>query len=378
MKSSHRNNTELTQQQIKEWRHRLDIAGLDEPIQVAIMMPVQAMKEQWTDYQDLLRWSIHDLCTSIFDDKREGVTLEDGQGRFVIAMCAGVPFDECLHRIEQLKDTIRNEYGIAQKFVLGSIVPEPNDIEISYHDALSLMKERGDCYEDIVVPTGTQHRLAMFQDTFLEMKRAMTQYVGDFERILRIFDAFEASTKSYQVSYRYVQRCCFDLASTLYFSVLNNLGKDARKPVSTSILDRFLEELFRCEKKDFGTATRSFLYELFDQKKNNSYELISLAKQYVMDHLSEDLSVASVAEHFYITPNYFSRLFKRVAGECCNDYIVRQRMERAKIMLKTTEYKTGKIAYLIGYRDTNYFSLAFKKQVGVSPTEYRQRFVKNA
>ena len=45
---------------------------------------------------------------------------------------------------------------------------------------------------------------------------------------------------------------------------------------------------------------------------------------------------------------------------------------KRKALLETTSIKTGKIAMMVGYRDTNYFSLAFKKHTGKSPTKYRE------
>ena len=108
------------------------------------------------------------------------------------------------------------------------------------------------------------------------------------------------------------------------------------------------------------------------KEEENVHHIITEAKYYIEKHLTEDLSVSSIAASLYITPNYFSRLFKRVTKEGCNEYIVRKRIEKAKSLLQTTSLKTGKIAMMVGYRDTNYFSLAFKKQTGKSPTKYRE------
>ena len=117
--------------------------------------------------------------------------------------------------------------------------------------------------------------------------------------------------------------------------------------------------------------------ELYDTgidvyKRQDVHYTISNARHYIDEHLAEDISVSSIAESLYITPNYFSRLFKRITGEGCNEYIVRKRIEKAKSLLETTSIKTGKIAMMVGYRDTNYFSLAFKKHTGKSPTKYRE------
>ena len=50
---------------------------------------------------------------------------------------------------------------------------------------------------------------------------------------------------------------------------------------------------------------------------------------------------------------------------------LRKRIEKAKSLLETTTLKTGEIATIVGYHDMNYFSLAFKKHTGQSPTKYR-------
>ena len=88
--------------------------------------------------------------------------------------------------------------------------------------------------------------------------------------------------------------------------------------------------------------------------------------------METELSVADLADMFYVSPNYFSRLFKKVMKEGCNEYIVKKRIEKSKFLLETTTIRTGKIAEIVGYNDTNYFSLAFKKHLGMSPTKYRE------
>ena len=100
--------------------------------------------------------------------------------------------------------------------------------------------------------------------------------------------------------------------------------------------------------------------------------MVARAKSYIKQHLEEDISVTQLAQQFYVAPSYFSKLFKKNTGEGCNNYIIRKRMEKAQSLLSSTNMKTGKIADLCGYKDVNYFSLAFKKYSGQSPLEYRE------
>lgn len=119
-------------------------------------------------------------------------------------------------------------------------------------------------------------------------------------------------------------------------------------------------------------VTKMFLTNMFGKERDSMHDIISKVRKYIDEHLEEELSVASLASRFYITPNYFSKLFKKVMGEGCNEYIVRKRIEKARFLLETTNFRNGKIAMMVGYRDINYFSLAFKKHTGYSPTSYRE------
>ena len=68
---------------------------------------------------------------------------------------------------------------------------------------------------------------------------------------------------------------------------------------------------------------------------------------------------------------YFSKFFKRMTGKNYITYVTDSRIEMAKRMLVDTEMPVINIAYELSYNETNYFSKAFKKKVGVTPSEYR-------
>ena len=82
-----------------------------------------------------------------------------------------------------------------------------------------------------------------------------------------------------------------------------------------------------------------FIEQLIENDEEDVHYTISNARHYIDEHLAEDISVSSIAESLYITPNYFSRLFKRITGEGCNEYIVRKRIEKAKSL--GVEVKSG-------------------------------------
>lgn len=88
--------------------------------------------------------------------------------------------------------------------------------------------------------------------------------------------------------------------------------------------------------------------------------VIEKAKNYVTGHLSGDVSLITVADMVYVSPNYLSFLFKE-SGENFKDYVVRVKMEKAKEMMESGEYNLSQMAQALGYKDGRYFSQVYKK-----------------
>lgn len=109
--------------------------------------------------------------------------------------------------------------------------------------------------------------------------------------------------------------------------------------------------------------------------KKNEHEnsLVQRAKEYINGNYKKDLSLDELSKELDISPYYFSKLFKEETGSNFVEYLTGLRMGRAKEMLKDESLSMKEICAEIGYSDPNYFSRIFKKNVGLTPTEYRER-----
>jgi two-component system response regulator YesN len=87
----------------------------------------------------------------------------------------------------------------------------------------------------------------------------------------------------------------------------------------------------------------------------------------------KDISLESIAKHVYLSPSYFSLLFKQVTGTNYVEYLNAIRIGRACELLKDIRYKIYEIAYKTGFRDEKYFSFIFKKVTGMSPSQFRNK-----
>lgn len=115
--------------------------------------------------------------------------------------------------------------------------------------------------------------------------------------------------------------------------------------------------------------------ELLDQLRAQEKipPVVLEAQHYIETHYGdEELSLQTVAKQLHISPQHLSRVFRHENGITFVDYITRVRIRHAMEMLEDDQMKVYEIAERTGYSSQHYFSNAFKKMLGVGPTEYRR------
>jgi two-component system response regulator YesN len=108
------------------------------------------------------------------------------------------------------------------------------------------------------------------------------------------------------------------------------------------------------------------------QVNNNRTTVIHQARAFIDQHFKDsELSLNQVADQVNFSPNHFSAVFSAEIGETFKDYLTRTRIERAKNLLLTTHMKIADVALDCGYNDPHYFSINFRKNVGLTPQQFR-------
>ncbi|MBE9192530.1 AraC family transcriptional regulator [Gloeocapsopsis crepidinum LEGE 06123] len=93
--------------------------------------------------------------------------------------------------------------------------------------------------------------------------------------------------------------------------------------------------------------------------------------EYINAHLEEDIKLADLAELVGISQFHFSRLFKQSMKVSPHQYLLQQRVERAKQLLKTTKYSVVEIALQCGFNSHSHLSKQFRQLTGMTPKAYR-------
>lgn len=130
-----------------------------------------------------------------------------------------------------------------------------------------------------------------------------------------------------------------------------------------SIFD--LDEILRSRVEEFLSKST---------KRTESSTTVAMIKEYISNSYADDmLSIKDISEHVLLSTSYVCTLFKNETGCTLNQYITEYRIEKAKELLLDPRNRIGDISKGVGYADGNYFGKTFKKQVGMTPSEFRER-----
>ena len=105
---------------------------------------------------------------------------------------------------------------------------------------------------------------------------------------------------------------------------------------------------------------------------SHASKLAADVSNYISHHLSEAITVEKMAEEFYMSRPYLSARFRKETGTTLTDFILHEKTEEAKRLLRYSDRSAAMISAYLGFSSTSHFSRVFKKYAGVTPREYRE------
>ena len=109
-----------------------------------------------------------------------------------------------------------------------------------------------------------------------------------------------------------------------------------------------------------------------DRQNIRNKEIVAKVKDYIKRNiLNQDISLNSVADSFYLSPNYLSKIFKDETNINFIDYLVETRLEMSKELLMSGKLSIEEISSVVGYSSSQYFIRKFKTRYGKTPKQYQ-------
>ena len=138
------------------------------------------------------------------------------------------------------------------------------------------------------------------------------------------------------------------------------------REICTNLLETLVLLILRNTKSEFTVAS-----------SDRTSRECRFIEQYLDEHFSEDISLDTLSRLTYMNKYYIVHAFKKYKGVSPINYLINIRISEAKHLLQTTNYSVSKIAQSIGFSSQSYFSQVFRKELEMTPLQYRKLCEKN-
>ena len=150
-----------------------------------------------------------------------------------------------------------------------------------------------------------------------------------------------------------------------FFSLLKYRNAEDSAYAELRITSHINEIVFRlAENRDF--------YEKQKFVNGNVSKAITQAKKFIIKNYNRNIQLKDVANHVFLSPNYFHKLFTQVTGVTPHQYIINQKINAAKKMLLESDATITDIVINCGFSSQSYFNAIFKREVKITPNDYRK------
>ncbi|ACL74585.1 response regulator transcription factor [Ruminiclostridium cellulolyticum] len=272
----------------------------------------------------------------------------------------------------------REQFSVSVSCGIGLEVHALDNVYKSYHQALNALNM---CYI-----TGEEITYADSQASEAENDTAFDRsfLTDNMKLAIKSGATSQALEITRKVLYNYTRENINDLDAVKIFSInmcnyIKELLSEMKIPFTgtLSLSGDFLLDIFKLEKYVDIEVTILGIVEkatdlITEALNNKSKSIVDEVKNYIDRNYSDNsLTLKVVADKFYINSSYLSRIFKKGTGITFSEYLTKVRIDNAKSILKSQDYKAYQLAEMIGIPDPNYFVKCFKKVAGISFAEYK-------
>ena len=155
--------------------------------------------------------------------------------------------------------------------------------------------------------------------------------------------------------------------------IIHVMNRILRERVKYQVWGEFLSAVLVIEL--FVLLSRALKLEWEQSAKNRNlklFELLNIAKEYIDNNFSRDLTLSQVAKYIYLSDSYFAHSFKNKFGISPKSYILKVRIDAAKKFLENTDMKVSEVAAAVGFSSQQRFNDIFRKHENVTPLKFRQ------
>ncbi|HHV98398.1 MAG TPA: response regulator [Clostridiaceae bacterium] len=337
------------------------------------------MQEKAED--ELLLFAVFNISEEIVSREKRGIVFQNRNNNIVIILSGKTPLsvkETAIRLADEIRQSVEKFLGFTITIGIGVVCSSLMDINRSYKGALSALDYRFVLGKNKVINiTDMEHNNTEFSLHKMQWEKKIISLlkIGTSQEI---DEAVETLIKDLKASLMPVRRCYIYIQQviTSVINTIDELGIDENEvfdginPFTEVYKFKTLDEMSTWLKKLCSKAAKAIL----DQRSDYSKVQVERAIEYIRQNYNDtEISLNSVCKHLFISVSYFSLIFKNNTGKTFIEYLTSVRIEKAMELLRTTNLRSYEISKKVGYDDPHYFSSIFKKETGMSPTEYREK-----
>jgi two-component system, response regulator YesN len=330
---------------------------------------------------DLLFLSMEEACDHTLADQEDAAKISTADNRIVIILGRNDEnrmARECSRVANGITSAVQEKRRFTASAGIGKTVERVEDIYTSYRQAVTALQHR------LIAGNNGVFLFSSAEYRELDMRLTLTKCCEDIRRDVRVGKnsdsvktcrEFSAALRNGKVHPKQARREIVKFVSVM-LDVVEEVGI-AQSQMGDKSFSEYLYDIMDVT----SLADLDFLFQdFFDRveqilrEKRDSFPRKKLhdITRYIDIHFADPvLSAETVAEKFFISTGYLTKLFRQHLEKTFLEYIMEKKMARARELLKTSDLKNYEIAEQLGYKDPHYFSTSFKKYFGQTPSEYK-------
>lgn len=296
----------------------------------------------------------------------------------IIVILATNTADEASRIADTIHERIQSEIQTGSTIGISNMHEGVGDIPEAYRESemaisASVLLGRNRCitykeYQSVIKKN--EHKKDIdWEDFIFSIENALTEKVADH---VNQYVTFIRASKITDIEY--YRLMTMDLLSK-GAATLNKFGSGLSEITGEDTLYSEIRSISTVDEMEpYLLKTLGRIMDFHRKKKNTrGRKVVEDALEYVNQEIfSPELSLKTVAATIYSNESYLSRVFKKEMGISLIEYILKKRIEESIRLLNTTDMKVYEVAEKIGFRDSHYFSICFKKITGVTVKEFRK------
>lgn len=346
-------------------------------------LPAEGPESVTIGDRELLEFAALNISEEITEKYKAGVVFTHDQYIVFLLASKDSNKDDLINKsisiLEEIRICMEKYLEINVTIGIGRFCPDISYLSSSYEDAVTaldyslILKKNHVIYIEDLEP---ENYKKLIFDELKERSLASCIKVGTPEEISAVINDLFTEIIEAKISFKEYQIYLIEMLTSV-LKVARDLNVDTYSLFGETY--SLISEI--CKLKELDDV-REWMTGICVKVRNcisinrqdTSNQIVKKAVEYVNNNYHDSsIVIEKVCKYLHISSSYFSTLFKKEMDTTFNNYLTHVRMEASKELLRTTNMKTYEIAQKVGFSEPNYFSYCFKKNFGISPSEYRKQ-----